>query len=565
MIDNYSDLELTAAQQKYLETSITYEDGEEVLEHQQLLAGDTAVYKVRVAYKLDLEADDLPDSPEQLDLEFSVEFVQRDSSLAIERRVEANSLYNVLKRETESGSGFALKYTGAHQDSIDTSLSTKDIYHWYASDSSAASQILDKNNVIFGGYCWQMYRTTDTGGVRMIYNGRVNEGKCDRTGTSQQLLTYAYNTQSDSLADIGYMYNTRYTPNTKYSGGEGLFSQSGIPISGRYYSDSYTYDSTTNKYTLVNPTLYSSGSQSADLDGKYTIYNDYSSGSSTILYYMAVNDSGTYILRIADGHDLNYYVNSYTYGDSYTDNGNGTYTINSPTTITTLDFPYEYSNLSNKYACKNAVNNTCDDLIFMVSASGGGYNGYKSSENCKYAKGFTYNNGVYILSNDSVSFWNKSIYGNVESLDNYHYTCWNESGQCETISYIYYKSSSKALSYINLVDGKSVEDAIDEMLFNDDVNQIDSTIKAYIDSWYVNYGLIDYASYLEDTVFCFSRAIYNKNGWNPNGGSLAPFLTYSENNDDLTCEYETDRYSLNNPKAQLTYPIGLLMMMKFIF
>ena len=30
---------------------------------------------------------------------------------------------------------------------------------------------VDNNNVLFGGYCWKIVRTTSTGGVKLIYNG----------------------------------------------------------------------------------------------------------------------------------------------------------------------------------------------------------------------------------------------------------------------------------------------------------------------------------------------------------------------------------------------------------
>ncbi|MBQ8132307.1 MAG: hypothetical protein IJ193_07440, partial [Bacilli bacterium] len=71
-----------------------------------------------------------------------------------------NKLYNVLKCETENG-GLARKYTGEHKDSF-TEAASKDIYHWYADNNTNGTAILDKNNVLFAGQCWQMIRTTDT-------------------------------------------------------------------------------------------------------------------------------------------------------------------------------------------------------------------------------------------------------------------------------------------------------------------------------------------------------------------------------------------------------------------
>ena len=291
MIDTYTDLELTEDQQKYLETSITYEDGEEVLEHQQLLAGDTAVYKVRVAYKLDLEAEDLPDNPEQLDLNFSVDFIQRDESLAIRRRGE-NNLYNVLKNSVNDG--LALRYTGAHQDSMNSSSSNKDIYYWYAKSTSTLNTVKEKSNVIFADHCWQMYRTTDTGGVKLLYNGEADNGKCLSTRGTH----------------VGYSGSTTQTLSTTY-----------------YYGTSYIYDNSNNVF-LLDGTI-TTGTINI---GNYTCKSTNIDGTCSTLYLVDSLSSGTsyyvFILK-GDSHysqfgTLQYNVNyrspsyvGYMYGDVY--------------------------------------------------------------------------------------------------------------------------------------------------------------------------------------------------------------------------------------------------------
>ena len=90
-----------------------------------------------------------------------------------------------------------------------------DIYYWRG---NVAATTNSDNNVIFAGYCWQMVRTTKTGGIKMIYNGEVvdpildenNEvigGKCTNTGTATQLSgTTAFNSSYDDNAYVGYMY-----------------------------------------------------------------------------------------------------------------------------------------------------------------------------------------------------------------------------------------------------------------------------------------------------------------------------------------------------------------------
>ena len=103
-------------------------------------------------------------------------------------------------------------------------------------------------------------------------------------------------------------------------------------------------------------------------------------------------------------------------------------------------------------------------------------------------------------------------------------------------------------------------ESLNEMLYANDVNKNDSTIKAYIDNWYEN-NLASYEDKLEDTVFCNDRSVLNLNGWNPNGGSTSTYLNfknYSTSNQSLVCANETDSFSMSNVKAKLKHPIGLL-------
>ena len=65
------------------------------------------------------------------------------------------------------------------------------------------------NNVLFAGYCWNILRTTETAGVKMIYAGAPTDGACtDVTGDDSIIGTSAFNTNADSNAYVGYMYGT---------------------------------------------------------------------------------------------------------------------------------------------------------------------------------------------------------------------------------------------------------------------------------------------------------------------------------------------------------------------
>ena len=258
---------------------------------------------------------------------------------------------------------------------------------------------VQNNNVLFGGFCWKIVRTTETGGVKIVYNGVQKDGSCNNTGTDSQIGTSAFNSSYYSPAYVGYMYNTVYKSVNK-----AMSSQSNI-----VFGNSFTYN-------------------------------------------------------------------------------NGTYTLNDTTTINSDNWDSQKSN-----------------------------------------------------------------------VNTHHYTCLSSGTTCSSIYYVYYIDGD-IVYYITLTNGKSVDDALNEMLYADDVNKNDSTIKAYIDSWYEN-NLASYKDKLEDTVFCNDRSISNLNGWDPNEGSTISslqFKNYNTSNQSLVCANETDRFSMSNAKAQLKHPIGLL-------
>ena len=108
------------------------------------------------------------------------------------------------------------------------------------------------NNVLFGNLCWQMVRTTDKGGVKLIYQGKAVNGACpsrrgtipvdvyrdgsyydENAGTYFTSLANTYynnNLQSQSLSDVGYMYDKIYylSNYTDYK-------------NGRYQNSTYVY------------------------------------------------------------------------------------------------------------------------------------------------------------------------------------------------------------------------------------------------------------------------------------------------------------------------------------
>ena len=344
---------------------------------------------------------------------------------------------------------------------------------------------VQNNNVLFAGFCWKIVRTTETGGVKIVYNGVQKDGSCNNTGTDSQIGTSAFNNDYNSPAYVGYMHNTVYPSSSKVIINSTSFSGT------KAYGDGATYAS--SKYTLTNATtLDVTSSNISTLVGKYTCNSSSTTGTCSSLWYI-VGYSGTTI----------YY-----------------YSLSGGTTDGTT--------LANK------------DYIFGSS--------------------FTYANGTYTLS-DTTTINSDNWASQKSNVNTHHYTCLSSGTTCSSVYYVYYINNGSTY-YITLTNGKSVNDALNEMLYANDVNKNDSTIKAYIDNWYEN-NLASYEDKLEDTVFCNDRSMSNEssNGWNPNGGSTSTYLNfknYSTSNQSLVCANETDRFSVNNPKAELKHPIGLL-------
>ncbi len=642
----------------YLIYSVKYDDDIEIEESHLLAVGETETYKVRVEFDSEITGDNLPSDTQTLNFNFGVTYVQADDTA--QPVPHPSTLYGVLEDAANEGT-YATKYTGDHQDSY-AGTGNKDIYHWYAINdptNALATEILDKNNVVFAGHCWQILRTTDTGGVKLIYNGEAENNQCLNTrgnhvgyggnrttqnlasnyyyGTSynydstnnvfslfgtltqetwnettgptlvgkytckqttesgtcatlylvesyyntssgyviplnsnshySQFGTLQYNANYDSPSYAGYMYNAAYSYHALSTTSENILSTNSLSTSYWYAHNAVWGSPITYRYNLDNPYQVSSTTDYPNLVGEYTFRSSTQTNTNTNVYYIAaVNNTTMYYIQLDNTanhtlEDVNY---TYTYGDSYTDNGNGTYTINNPTTIYRSDWYTGYSNVKNKYVCKNATNNTCSELRYTTTSYATSITYIKVADVYKYAKGFTWDGNKYVLDNDtSVSFWNISDSANQTSLNNAHYTCWNTTGECTSISYVY-SLLSGVRYYINLSNGESIEDAMNKMLYSNDVNTINSTIKTGVDAWYAKY-LSNYDSYIEDTIFCNNRSQTNAdtNGWNPNGGVITgnnDFLNFKEydTTSDLSCTNETDQFSTLNSKAQLIYKVGLI-------
>ena len=512
-------------------------------------------------------------------------------------------LYHTIENRYNQDKTYLGLYTGEGADTY-----ANPVYYYKGN--------VQNNNVLFGGFCWKIVRTTETGGVKIVYNGIpfdvVNTSPIEQSSYANisNDATYPYTFDSTSKT---------WVSTNKTDGKTGTITFT-VATAGDYYlsyvmSSEAGYDKA-KFYKNGNPLGNSDGysgtvsgaialtglTTSDEIKVEYTKDSSGAKGSDTVTFSIgkavgdpvkSCNNTGTdsqigkSAFNSSYAHNVGYmynpdgmwhysskYIISSTsfsgtkaYGDGATYASNR-YTL---TNATTLDVSSSnISTLVGKYTCNSSsTTETCSSLWYIVGYSGttiyfyslsGGTTDGTTLANKDYVFGssFTYANETYTLS-DTVTLNSDTFIADSSNVNTHHYTCLSSGATCSSIYYIYGIIDGN-LRYIILEEGKSVNDALNEMLYADDVNKEDSTIKVYIDNWYEN-NLIDYEDKLEDTVFCNDRSILSLGGWNPNGGRVFDTLYFANGNTErqsLVCVNETDRFSMSNAKAKLKHPIGLL-------
>ena len=135
--------------------------------------------------------------------------VNEDSSIYPIYIENVPTLYEAMRRL--SFEGYTEAYDGTHGDNFTTS-SSRNIYQYATEgDYDDKEELRDQNNVVFAGYCWQMVRTTDTGGVKLLYNGPYDDiYKCSHT--NRESFTYISTSGSyyDDIMQEESLYGTDF-------------------------------------------------------------------------------------------------------------------------------------------------------------------------------------------------------------------------------------------------------------------------------------------------------------------------------------------------------------------
>ena len=116
--------------------------------------------------------------------------------LSEEEAVAGINLYNMMATNalnTTIDFSVNSRTSGTHGIYTTTATEGSVPVYYYRGDADKVN-----NNVIFNNMCWKIIRTTETGGVKLIYNGTPTNGECTSTGSATQIknLTITFTKES---------------------------------------------------------------------------------------------------------------------------------------------------------------------------------------------------------------------------------------------------------------------------------------------------------------------------------------------------------------------------------
>ncbi|MDO4996904.1 MAG: hypothetical protein Q4E69_06960 [Bacilli bacterium] len=193
---------------------------------------------------------------------------------------------------------------------------------------------------------------------------------------------------------------------------------------------------------------------------------------------------------------------------------------------------------------------------------------------------YLYGNDVNYITDSTDPDYGKYVLQDTTSdtslLNTHHYTCYNDTGKCSTVSYMYLKGSTTG-THILLTGGDKIEDAVAKFTTNTN----SSLAKQAVDNFFANYLIPNitalghtYSDYLEDTIWCNNRDMettaqtveLRNNGFLPDGGNLS-YATYqngyrmSQGKINLKCPNKNDSFTKTETtegNGKLTYPSALI-------
>ncbi len=367
------------------------------------------------------------------------------------------------------------------------------------------------NYVKFAGFYWRIIRVNGDGSIRMIYAGDASvidaldettkqtvmaNGYDDSSTLYTQIGTSAYNSNYGNNAYVGYMYGSNIWGEAVKSD---TTSSKEMNNTGYYYATSYTFDTSTGKYTLGSDAV--SGAWSSAFVGYYTCKSTSSTGTCTTMY------------------KINSYVdNAYGSSYSYTRSGSsGSYTEVQGTTLSNIVFGTEYY-------------------------YGTGFEVYEST-------------GGFKLTNYSRETWDESKVG--------YYTCASTSTSCTTLYYVesYDDAVNGTVTTYTGWTGTTYAETHANINNSTIKTKIDSWYETNLKGTEYESYLSDTLFCNDRSISTTTPSGYLNTGIGKDKTAYRWYYSPSTNYPRLTCQEQNDRFTVNDTSlgnGALTYPIGLI-------
>lgn len=345
-------------------------------------------------------------------------------SLSMDGQVyQSSKIYKVLE-DAANNKQFVAKYTGDHKDSILENDSVKDIYYYTDEKTNNNYTIKEKNNVLFANHCWQIIRTTDNGGVKLLYNGEPNEN--DECGTDRKNHIEIKNISYNVAVNLDW-----------------------------YYSSNYSYDKTNNKFKLSDDITKYDSTNYLDIVGKYTCGTTNSIETCSTLYYVdnIVDASNSTIVLLSTS-------------DNYNQIGSAVYNKASDS-LAYIGYKYgdAYKQSESSIEAKENITNN-QVIIPTISIKNKQY---------LYSDSITYIDNKYTLNNPKLLSTEDEIKGK--------YTLFKTDNQSDIKVYQIIGIDNGIAYYVELNNGITTVDMLSKLSIGDLNNQQQVSIK----DWYDNY------------------------------------------------------------------------------
>lgn len=292
MLSSIGNNGLTSAQQEVMDYNVTYLDGTTPTVKDSLKVGEVETFVVSVKTKVDITNSQLAGTDTNLTLTFNPTYSQDDETSTIRNTSLYSKIVDGAELDNKSSLNVSLS-TGINFDNPSSTSNGRGKYLRYNSINNENNiyyyrGAVNNNNVKFGGYCWLIVRTTDVGGIKIVYNGVPDEnGKCtkpaDETHDYRMIAYSKFVNSSSSVSYVGYMYGNDKNP------------QSSTYSNTYYYGKNYSYNN--GEYTLTNTT------STLDSTHHFTCLTN-ASNCNTLYFVYYLDENTMYYLELKNGESL---------------------------------------------------------------------------------------------------------------------------------------------------------------------------------------------------------------------------------------------------------------------